>query len=122
MAPGSPAEKAGIEPGDVIVEADGAPITSPDQLLSAVRKSGPNLDLTVRDSRTGKDTPVKVPMGGASPPATVPTGPATPQAEAGNSQLGIVTELALHDDEFAVKVTEVEAGSPAARAGSALAC
>ena len=117
VEPGSPAAKAGLEPGDVIVEAGGAPITAPDQLLSAVRKSGPTLELTVRDSRTGADTPVKVELGGAAPPTTMPSGPAIPQAEAGSSHLGIVTEMALHDDEFAVKVTEVEAGSPAARAG-----
>lgn len=32
-------------------------------------------------------------------------------------KLGAVTELAFHDNDFAVKVTEVEAGSPAAGAG-----
>ena len=77
VEPGSLAEKAGLEPGDVIVEADGAPVTGPEQLVSAVRKSGPTLELTVRDSRTGRDTPVKVAMGGAQPPSSLPAGPAT---------------------------------------------
>ncbi len=117
VEPGSPAEKAGLEPGDVIVEADGAPVTGPEQLVGAVRKSGPTLELTVRDSRTGRDTPVKVAMGGAQPPSSLPTGPATPSTGTGAAQLGVVTEMAFHNDEFAVKVTEVEAGSASARAG-----
>ena len=53
VEPGSPAEKAGLEPGDVIVAANGAAITGPEQLASAVRKSGAALELTVRDSLLG---------------------------------------------------------------------
>ena len=117
VEPGSPADKAGVEPSDIIVEADGAAVTGPEQLVSAVRKSGPTLELVVRDSRTGRDTPVKVAMGGAQPPASVPAGQATGPAGTGAAQLGIVTEMAFHNDEFAVKVTEVQAGSAAARAG-----
>ena len=37
----------------MIVAANGAAITGPEQLASAVRKSGAALELTVRDSRTG---------------------------------------------------------------------
>ena len=33
------------------------------------------------------------------------------------SDLGVVTELAFHNDEFAVKISEVQPGSPAQRAG-----
>jgi S1-C subfamily serine protease len=117
IAPGSPAEKAGLEPNDVIVAVDGAPITSPEQLLSAVRKSGPTMELMVRDSRTGRDVPVKVAMGGAAPPADVPTAPLGDAPAPGANELGLVTEMVLHDDDFAVKITEVRAGSAAARAG-----
>ncbi|MCU0963120.1 MAG: PDZ domain-containing protein [Pirellulaceae bacterium] len=117
VAPGSPAEQAGLETNDVIVAVDGAPITSPEQLLAAVRKSGPTLELTVRDSRTGRDVPVKVAMGGVAPPPDVPPGPAGGAPASGANELGLVTEMVLHDDEFAVKVTEVRAGSAAARAG-----
>jgi S1-C subfamily serine protease len=115
VEPGSPAQKAGIEPDDILVAANGAPLTGPDQLGTALRKSGPTLTLTVRDSRTGKDVPVEVAVGGpvvqASFPAEVPSvGPPT-------SALGAVTELSFYDVEVALKVTEVEPGSPAARAG-----
>src|SRR5262249_24671571 len=60
VEPGSPAAKAGIEPGDVIVEANGAPVLHPKNLDDIVRKSGSTLKLMVVDPRTQKKTPVEV--------------------------------------------------------------
>lgn len=114
--PESPAGKAGIEVGDILVAANGAPLTGPEQLLGALRKSGPTLKLSVRDSRTGRDAEVTVNLGGTTPIKPLPTDVETPVNSA-PGKLGAVTELAFNDDDFAVKVTEVEAGSAAARAG-----
>jgi S1-C subfamily serine protease len=112
--PAGPAAKAGLEPGDIVVAANGAPTTGVEQLLSALRKSGPKFTLTVRDSRTGRDVDVDVALAGtaAAPPAEVET-----PIKAAPGKLGALTELAFHDSDFAVKVTEVEPGSAAARAG-----
>jgi serine protease Do len=109
--------KAGLEVNDIIVAANGIPTTGPEQLLGALRKSGPKMTLTVRDSRTGRDTPVEVNLGGSKPEA--PVTPAETDAPLGtpSGKLGAVTELAFHDDDFAVKITEIEPGSAAARAG-----
>jgi serine protease Do len=117
VVPGSPAEKAGIEPGDVIVAVNDVPITGAEALSAALRKSGPDLRLTVRDTRTGRDTPVEVPLGGpaAVAPPQVPTNAPVPTG--GGRRLGVVGEVVFYDTEPAVKVTEVEPGSPAARAG-----
>jgi serine protease Do len=116
IEPGGAASNAGIEVGDILVAANGAAITGAEQLAAALRKSGPSMTLTVRDVRTGRDTPVEVALGGGKPfepPAEAPAAP----AGAGQGKLGVVTELAFYDTEAAVKVTEVEPGSPAARAG-----
>jgi predicted metalloprotease with PDZ domain len=99
-----------------VVAANGAPITGPEQLLGALRKSGQMLTLTVRDARTGRDTEVEVNLGGAKSTQPLPAQVDAPLA-APPGKLGAVTELAFHDDDFAVKVTEIETGSPAARAG-----
>ena len=109
--------KAGLEVGDIIVAANGAPITGPEQLLGALRKSGPIFKLTVRDSRTGRDADVDVKLGGTKTAA--PAAPVEVDSSLAGppGKLGAITELAFHDDDFAVKVTEVEAGSAAARAG-----
>ncbi len=112
--PAGPAAKAGVEPGDILVAANGAPTTGVEQLLTALRKSGPTLKLTVRDSRTGRDVDVDVNVGGTA--KTAPADVATP-IKPSTDKLGAVTELAFHDNDFAVKVTEVEPGSAAARAG-----
>jgi len=115
--PAGLAAKAGLEVNDIIVAANGIPTTGPEQLLGALRKSGPTLTLTVRDSRTGKDTPVEVNLAGTKTAA--PTKPAEVDTPLGapSGKLGAVTELAFHDDDFAVKITEVEPGSAAAQAG-----
>ena len=117
VQPGSPGQKAGLEPGDIIVAANGVPITGAEALSAVVRKSGAALALTVRDTRTGKDTRVEVKLGGDEPadPNPVPADPA-PGAGA-NRRLGAVTELVFYDVDPAVKVTEVEPGSAAALAG-----
>ncbi len=120
VEPAGAAAKAGVEVGDILVAANGAAITSPEQLAAALRKSGPTLTLTVRDVRTGRDTPVTVKLGGSEPdaPAPAPTPPAAPGGGGGGGgRLGAVTELSFYDTEIAVKVTEVEAGSPAEKAG-----
>lgn len=115
VEPGSAAQKAGIEPDDILVAANGAPLTGPEQLGNALRKSGPTLTLTVRDSRSGKDLPVEVVIGGPTDQTPLPAD--VPAISPSTGTLGAVTELSFYDVEVALKVTEVEPGSPAARAG-----
>ncbi len=114
---GGLAGKAGIEVGDVIVAANGVATTGAEQLISALRKAGSSLTLTIRDSRTNKDVPVEVPLGTAKPEVPQSKGPDKPLPGVAPGKLGAVTELAFHNAEFAVKITEVDEGSPAARAG-----
>ncbi len=56
VLPGSPAEKAGLQPGDLITHADGKPLTDPEQLrgekdtqvrLTVKRQDGTVLELTI---------------------------------------------------------------------------
>jgi S1-C subfamily serine protease len=109
--------KAGVEVGDVIVAANGIPTTGPEQLVSALRKSSSKLVLTIRDSRTNKDVDVEIPLGPARPNAPAPANTGVPVPGTNPNALGVVTELAFHENEFAVSITEVADGSPAAKAG-----
>lgn len=54
MGPGSPAARAGLGPGDVLLEANRKPVTSPEQLKQEVDATGarPVLLLAWRDGRT----------------------------------------------------------------------
>jgi serine protease Do len=118
LTPDSPAAKAGIEQGDILVAANGAAITGAEVLATALRKSGPSLTLTVRDVRTGRETDVQVAFGDATRPATeVAKQTEAPVVPSEKRKLGVVTELSFYDTEAAVKVTEVQLDSPGARAG-----
>ena len=117
VEPGSPAQKAGIELGDVIVAANGVPVTGVEVLSAVVKKSGPSLTVTVRDTRSGRDVPVEVKVGGPNAGTTSPIPADTPIQAGAGRRFGAVTELVFYDVNPAVKVTEVEPGGSAARAG-----
>ena len=116
---GSLAETAGFEPGDIITAINDVRVTSVETLAAALHKSGPELRVTVRDSRTNKDTVLKIDLAGGAPtqpaPAPIPTGPGIPTG--GAHRLGIVGEVVFLDTDSAVMVTEIEPGSAAEKAG-----
>jgi S1-C subfamily serine protease len=129
---GSPAAKAGIEKGDVILEADGTPVSELAQLDAAVQKSGPVLTLKVFDPRTRREVPVQVhfdtagavtqgtsPVPGSAPlPAPVPVPVPVPGSGATSARaIGIIAEAGTADLLPVVKVVQVVPGSPAEKAG-----
>lgn len=134
VKPGSPAQEAGLEVDDFITAANGKGINSPADMTAAVRGSGPVLTLTVRDHRSGRQVDVEVKLGGEDRPAPErekkPEMPerrgqdqrspdrsrTSPGPNAGRS-LGITTESALVGLVPAAKVTRVERGGPADKAG-----
>ncbi|MDQ2624205.1 MAG: trypsin-like peptidase domain-containing protein, partial [Actinomycetota bacterium] len=54
VEPDSPADRAGIRPGDIIVAIDGRPVTEPDEVVVAIRARAPGDTVTLR-VRTGDD-------------------------------------------------------------------
>jgi S1-C subfamily serine protease len=54
VAANSPAAKAGLKSGDVIVDIDGQAITSPEDLLAVIRKHKPGDQITVTYIRDGR--------------------------------------------------------------------
>jgi len=123
---GSPAAKAGIEKGDVILEADGTPASDLAQLDAAVQKSGPILTLKVFDPRTRREVQVQVHFDaaatvtqGANPaPGNAPLPAPVPGSAAASARaLGIIAEAGTADLLPVVKVVQVVPGSPAEKAG-----
>ena len=105
ITPDGPAQKAGIEKGDVIREVGGKIIDSVDTLTKFVRRLEVGKEVEVRVIRRGgKQLSLKVVIGEMPEEGDIVTG--------GKANLG----LGVQDSEQGVIVTEVEQGSPADRA------
>ncbi len=72
ILPGSPAEKAGLKPGDVIVKVDDTPVTFPSQLIDVVSKKA-NSPVTITFARDSTERVVTL----------------TPELNAGRGRIGI---------------------------------
>ena len=115
----SPAEKAGIERGDVILEFDGKDVADSKDLPRIVSSTPVGKSVTIKLSRNGKVLDRQVKVGEMEEKAEVAKAPSS------NKSLGIAVQnitpeiakgLGLKKDTGVV-VTRVEPGSPAANAG-----
>ena len=120
---GSPAAKAGLEPGDVIEAVNGQKIASPRDLALTVSTVAPGQDARLRVLRDGapRDVTVRV---GDQPDAK--TAPAKAEDPAQSGQLGLALapltpeareQLDLPEATNGALVRSVRPGSPAEQAG-----
>jgi serine protease Do len=115
----SPAEKAGIERGDVILEFDGKEVADSKDLPRLVASTQVGKSVTIKLSRDGKVLDRQVKIGEMEEKAEVAKAPSS------NKSLGITVQNLTPDiakglglkKETGVVVTRVEPGSPAANAG-----
>lgn len=113
VAEGSPAERAGVKPGDVIVRYDGKPVDSPRAL--------PPL---VANTETGKAVELSIVRDGAVRPVEVTVGNLTESRQASaageraaGSRVAARLGVELQQSDKGVVVTEVRPDSPADQAG-----
>jgi len=125
VLPDSPAEKAGIETGDVITEFDGKAIDSPKALSLKVASTDPAKKVRVTVWRDGREKTVSVRLGESN---DTPTMAAAPGARSGHvyEELGMSLtslndtlrqQLDLDDDTQGLVVTDVEPGTAASEKG-----
>lgn len=60
VTPNAPADKAGVEPGDVIVRFEGKPIRTPDQLIVSIRSRAVGETVTLTVERDGKQIDLRM--------------------------------------------------------------
>jgi len=119
VEPDSPADRGGIEPGDVIISFDGQPIIHADDLPHIVGILAPDTKVKLDIVRQGKRKTLSIKVGALEDDDL---GVAAADS-AGTDRLGLLVQQ-LDDDEQrtlrlrgGIVVNEVEAGSAAAEAG-----
>jgi serine protease Do len=128
VEPASPAEKAGVKSGDVIVAINGARVDDSNTLRNRVAAAGPNADMTLRVYRDGREQDLRAHTAELNVEETA-------EAREGNSrggtgaargQLGVsvepltpqaASELGLKANAKGVVVTDVDPSGPASEAG-----
>jgi serine protease Do len=133
VAPGGPSAKAGLEPGDVIVQFNSKPVKDRDALVSMVVSTPPNTTVPVKVVRDRDEKTLNVRVGELdldAEQAALTTGRGgrgndTPQQEASsgfgmslsNITPDVARRLRLDDNTKGAVVVDVDQASPAARAG-----
>jgi serine protease Do len=122
VAEGSPAAKAGIKAGDIIVEYNGRKVAQSDDLPRAVAETSVGHEVPLTVLRDGKTVALRATVGRLDEPATAVTG-GTKDAARGSLGLSL-TPLSPAEarergfgDHAGLLVRGVEEGSPAANAG-----
>jgi serine protease Do len=119
----SPAQRAGLERGDIILDVNGKPVANSNDLRMTISMMQPDADVNLRVVRNGADRNVTVKLG----ELPTETASAKPQGERSNSSLsGVDVEnitpetaqnLNLPSTTQGVVVTNVDPASHAADAG-----
>jgi serine protease Do len=126
VSPDGPSDKAGLKPGDVILQVNGKAVNDPNTLRNTVAAMAPGSDVTVTIAREGAEQQVHVKLGelgtdtadagsgggggagGGAPALGVGVVPLTPE---------LASELRLRRGTQGVVVQSVEPDSPAAQVG-----
>jgi serine protease Do len=119
VMPDTPASKAGIERGDVIVEFNGRKIDEMNDLPRVVASTPPNTDATVKILRKGQEKVVQIKVAELKEEQVAASG-ATPEESLGMAVQELTPEIARSlglSESKGLVVTNVDDGSPADEAG-----
>lgn len=119
VTPGSPAAKAGIERGDIILELDGQPVNTPEDLSVHIAQVPPGQVVHLKVSRNGQTRNVDVTLDELTETASATNSPeATTKAlqgvEVQNLTPSIAHDLGIPTGTPGVVVTSVDSSSAAA--------
>jgi serine protease Do len=127
VTPNSPAERAGIKQGDVIVGFNGVNVSDGNELRNRVAQTAPNTPATIEILRNGSKQSLRITLGEFQPKTTVTADEnSDPDAQPVQGKLGlslqpvtpqITQQLNLKDAPDGLVVTNVQPGSPADDSG-----
>lgn len=123
VTPGSPAAKAGIERGDIILELNGKTVSEPDDLSLHIAETAPGTTVHLKISRNGQTHDINVVLDELSEAdaAAVAGGDSGPTALRGvqvqNLTPTVARDLGISAKTAGVLITGVDPSSVAAAAG-----
>jgi len=116
---GSPADKAGLEVGDIIIEFDGKKVKNSSQLRTLVANSEPGSEKKLVIIRNGKERELKVKLAELPEEKLLTSGEERSETKLGFTVSNITEELAkkydIDPDEEGVIITSIESRSQAAK-------
>jgi len=119
--PSSPADRAGLQPGDVIVAVDGEDMEDNNHLTRYISTKPPGTEVELRLLREGETKSIRVTLGTFPDAADVTEDRREPRAQLGMALSDLTPDLAarleLPRGASGVVVMAVEAGEPAEEAG-----
>jgi serine protease Do len=117
----SPAEKAGIEAGDIITKVDGKAVKDPKDLSATIARLEPDQTVTVTVMRNGSEQDIKVTLGNLNQLDQTEQANASPDSSTGKLQPGSLEGLGLTVEQNpngeGLVVTQVTEDGPSATKG-----
>ncbi|HTW63473.1 MAG TPA: DegQ family serine endoprotease [Bryobacteraceae bacterium] len=123
VSPNSPAQQAGLQRGDIILDVNGQPVTNSNDLRMTISMMQPNAEVNLKVVRNGAQRDVAVRLG-ELPTETASAKPEGPQANGSLNGVNVqnitpqsAQDLGISSNTPGVVVTNVDPASKAADAG-----
>jgi serine protease Do len=118
----SPASRAGLQTGDIVLELNGQAVNGPDDLSVHIAETAPGTTVHLKISRNGQMHDVKVTLGEQSEKSEASTseetgGAALQGVQVQNLTPAIARDLGLSTNTSGVVITSVDPSAAAATAG-----
>jgi Do/DeqQ family serine protease len=126
VVPNSPAERAGLQRGDVITKVNGQPVETPNELRNRIATAGPGAEVSITAWRKGQEQQIKAKLGEfnaeqrrnrQSEPSAAPGGTSLGGLSLETLNGNTARQLGLENVTSGVLVRDVDSLSPAAEAG-----